>query len=276
MSGLLLCGKRTKNPYIVKEAGIGIYSIEELCYYLYNNTYMLDISFFCDELVDFVTEELELPSLGQKLKYGIKYNSGLANMVTEILSSCEYYSEKECESIAEALNALGSKSQSERMKAKADMLFAHKKYVSAIGVYREILNIKEETQEAEYVANIWNSIGVVYTRQFLYQEAVECFRIACDVDRQEEYFDNMIYAAIFSRDDDLLENLAVQYGIEDDKLEQYMKAMENQKKILVKGDEYEELRNRLLYDGSMELSEYKEGIRRSLDQWKEEYRYING
>lgn len=75
MSGLLLCGKRSATPYIIKEAGINIYSIEELSYYLYNNTYMVGIEFFCDELIAYIADELELPSLGQKLKYGVNHKT---------------------------------------------------------------------------------------------------------------------------------------------------------------------------------------------------------
>ena len=91
MSGLILCGKRSTNPYLIKESGISIYTIEELCYYLYNNTYMITKEFFCNELAEYIKTELELPSLAQKLKYSIDHNGELLQMVMDVLSSNEYY-----------------------------------------------------------------------------------------------------------------------------------------------------------------------------------------
>ena len=43
MSGYILCQvKRAKNPYYISNISTNIYSIEELCYYLYHNIYLLD------------------------------------------------------------------------------------------------------------------------------------------------------------------------------------------------------------------------------------------
>lgn len=272
MSGLLLCGKRTTNPYIIKEAGTNIYSIEELCYYLYNNTYMVSSEFFSKELVNFLEAELELPSLAQKLKYDIDHMADISTMVLEVLKGSDYYAPEEFRSIEKSLTALGSKSKSERMKAMADMLLERKKYISAANAYKDILNSKDEVYEPEFVAGIWNNIGVVYTKQFLFKDAVACFKAACDIDRQEGYFDNLVCAAIFSRDDELLADITAQYEISEEDMDHYLKAIESNRRLLIKSREYMELKDRLLYDGKRELSEYREDIQKILDMWKEEYR----
>ncbi len=275
MSGLLLCGKRTTNPYYIKEAGINIYSIEELCYYLYNNTYMVGQEFFCDELIKFVSDELELPSLGQRLRQKIDYKDTLDTMVMEVLTSVAYYSHDECKGIEETIKALGSKSKPERMKAMADMLLDRMKYVSAAKAYKEILNNRDEVYEAGFVANIWNNLGVVYAKQFLFEDSVNCFKMACDIDRKEEYFDNMVCSAIFSRNDSVLADLTAQYQIGEGMLEQYMKAIESNRKMMVREKDFMELKDKLKYDGRVELAVYNEDIRRVLERWKEEYRQTN-
>lgn len=275
MSGLLLCGKRTTNPYYIKEAGINIYSIEELCYYLYNNTYMVGQEFFCDELIKFVSDELELPSLGQRLRQKIDYKDTLDTMVMEVLTSVAYYSHDECKGIEETIKALGSKSKPERMKAMADMLLDRMKYVSAAKAYKEILNNRDEVYETGFVANIWNNLGVVYAKQFLFEDSVNCFKMACDIDRKEEYFDNMVCSAIFSRNDSVLADLTAQYQIGEGMLEQYMKAIESNRKMMVREKDFMELKDKLKYDGRVELAVYNEDIRRVLERWKEEYRQTN-
>lgn len=275
MSGLLLCGKRAANPYLIIESGINIYSAEELCYYLYNNTYMVGIEFFNDELVSFIADELELPSLGQKLKQKIDYNAGLEALVMEVMSSVGYYSSDECKSMEAIIRALGSKSKPERMKARADMLLDRMCLVSAASAYKDILNDSDEQYEASFVAAIWNNLGIVYSKQFLFEDAVNCYKMACDIDRQEEYFDNLICAAIFARNDQMLLDITAQYQVGGGMMEQYMKAIESHRKMLVREREFMELKDSLKYDGSKELQEYNEGIRRVLDRWKDEYRMIN-
>ena len=45
MSNVIVCeGTLAKTPYFVSEDGINLYSIEELCYYLMTNAYLLDDS----------------------------------------------------------------------------------------------------------------------------------------------------------------------------------------------------------------------------------------
>ncbi len=275
MSGLLLCGKRTANPYVITESGVNIYSIEELCYYLYNNTYMVGIEFFSDELIRFIGEELELPSLAQKLKQKVDYNAGLEALVVEVMSSVGYYSTEEYKSIEATIRALGSKSKPERMKARADMLLDRKCYVSAASAYKDILGDTDEKYEAAFIANIWNNLGVVYSKQFMFEDAVNCYKMACDIDRQESYFDNLICAAIFSRSDKLLLDITNQYLVGSDMLDHYLKAIESNRKLLVREREFIDLKDRLKYDGSQELQAYNDGIRHILDRWKDEYRLIN-
>ena len=275
MSGLILCGKRSTNPYLIKESGINIYTVEELCYYLYNNTYMITKEFFCDELAEYIKTELELPSLAQKLKYSIDHNGELVQMVMDVLSSNEYYTADDRESIEKTLVALGSKSKSERMKARADMLLERKKYLSAANAYKEILAAKDDVYPPDFIATIWNNIGITYTKQFLFEDACRCFKTACDIDRQEDYFDNMVCAAIFSANDNLLDDIVAQYQITEAMLSQYMTAIESNKKELVKSNEFIEINDRLIYDGSKEFLEYKKDVQKIFNLWKEEYRIEN-
>lgn len=275
MSGLILCGKRSTNPYLIKESGINIYTVEELCYYLYNNTYMITKEFFCNELAEYIKNELELPSLAQKLKYSIDHNGELLQMVMDVLSSNEYYTVEDRESIEKTLVALGSKSKSERMKARADMLLERKKYLSAANAYKEILAVKDEVYSSDFIATIWNNIGITYIKQFLFEDACRCFKTACDIDRQEDYFDNMVCAAIFSTNDNLLDDIVAQYQITEAMLSQYMAAIESNKKELVKTKEFTEVKDRLIYDGSKEFIEYKKDVQKIFNLWKEEYRLEN-
>ena len=196
-------------------------------------------------------------------------------MVMDVLSSNEYYSSDDREKIENTLRALGSKSKCERMKARADMLLDRGKVVSAANAYKEILNVQDEVYGVEFVASIWNNIGITYTKQFLFKDACKCFKTACDLDRQEDYFDNMVCAAMFSTDDNLIEDIIAQYQMTDAMVEQYVMAIESNKKTLVRSKEFIDMKSRIIYDGSKELAEYKRDVQKIFNLWKDEYRVEN-
>ena len=64
MSGYILCQtKKAERPYYIENISMNIYSIEELCYYLYHNLYLADHTIFNEELCSWIRDELELPHL---------------------------------------------------------------------------------------------------------------------------------------------------------------------------------------------------------------------
>ena len=67
MSNVIVCeGTLAKTPYFVSEDGINLYSIEELCYYLMTNAYLLDDSFVEIHLAEWIANECSLESLGKR------------------------------------------------------------------------------------------------------------------------------------------------------------------------------------------------------------------
>ena len=69
MSGYILCQtKKAQRPYFIENISMNIYSIEELCYYLYHNLYLADHTVFNEELCNWLRDELELVHLAAKLK----------------------------------------------------------------------------------------------------------------------------------------------------------------------------------------------------------------
>ena len=61
MSGYILCQvKRARLPYYIENISTNIYSIEELCFYLYHNIYLLDSTILNEELCFWIRDELGL------------------------------------------------------------------------------------------------------------------------------------------------------------------------------------------------------------------------
>lgn len=64
MGELLLCNEAiAAMPYYIEGVSINVYSIEELNYYIINNTYLLDDDFMSLELCTWIENHAHLPSL---------------------------------------------------------------------------------------------------------------------------------------------------------------------------------------------------------------------
>ena len=69
MSGYILCQtKKAEVPYYIENISTNIYSLEELCYYLYHNLYLVDSSVINENLCVWISEQLELPRLAAKIR----------------------------------------------------------------------------------------------------------------------------------------------------------------------------------------------------------------
>lgn len=69
MGELLFCHEPIAAlPYYVEGIGINLYSMEELCYYIMGNTYLLDNSFMSEELCTWVEKQMGLYKLAEQLR----------------------------------------------------------------------------------------------------------------------------------------------------------------------------------------------------------------
>jgi len=142
---LLLCGKEAENPYEVEELDLRLYTIEELCYYIYHNVPLLKDDFIDDRLVGFIRRELQLPDMADKIVRFYHSPSDADNTLYMLLSEVGYYSESELQEFQEMLAKKRRKHQPERVKDRADALAEKKRYQAAIRVYK---TLADEEQDA--------------------------------------------------------------------------------------------------------------------------------
>lgn len=76
MSGYILCKTPMASvPYYIKNVGTNIYSIEELCYYLYQNLYLVDESLMNVGLCKWIGRELRMKELARRLSILMEHNT---------------------------------------------------------------------------------------------------------------------------------------------------------------------------------------------------------
>ena len=78
MSGLIYCREpEVKEPYFAREAGLSLYSAEELSYYIVNYVLLLPEDFISERLYRFLGRELGLAELEGKLRHFMKQDADM-------------------------------------------------------------------------------------------------------------------------------------------------------------------------------------------------------
>lgn len=274
MSGLILCSKKSDTPYRITDADINIYSVEELAYYLYNNAYFVDESFFDSSLVEYIDKELSLPKIAQKLNLAMVQKVNFAELVMIIVNSSMYYEEADMKSFEKELKAISSKGMLERMKARADMLLENGKLGSAKKTYMNILqNNVYKKPDKEFYAEVHMGLGKIYSRLYYFKEALEEYEKAYEINDSEEVLQKIIYARLlYGYINDEEADLQKEIEINSELAEKCKEELENCIEKIKSSSEHEKLSQVFIYDGRRNLDDYYENIQNVLDEWKCDYR----
>lgn len=273
MGTMILCRTKTaKRPYRIGGIGIRIYSLEELCYYIYNNVYLLGNDFIDEGLLEFIGEEIGEKQLSERLELLIDKKAGLAELMVTILKYVDYYTVAEIENIKGVLETLSTQNVLERLKARADSFLDNRCYHSAISNYVKILESPVDVSlPAMFYAKVNHNIGVAYTHLFLYKQAVPYFDEAYKIGWHEESKRCSAAAARLALGDNIIER-------EDATEEEYV--LRREIEMLMDNARYsDEYRNissleKLKEDG--QVTEYYQMITEVLDSWKQQYvKYIS-
>lgn len=184
MTGYILCQtKRTEVPFYLENISTNIYSLEELCYFLYNNLYLVDETVIREDLCRWIETELKLPALAAKLRPHLGKFADLQDFLYPIFKEINYLNYEELRSLNSRLAVLEGETLSNRKKLKGDALVQNRMYVNAIRCYRELLSYDEykvlpeqmTDSERDFAAKVYHNLGCAYARLFQMDKALECF-----------------------------------------------------------------------------------------------------
>ena len=222
MSGYILCQvKRAKNPYYISNISTNIYSIEELCYYLYHNIYLLDETIINEQLLVWMKEELHLRRLYQRLyvlplsmfletpDLGYPAWSGATN---KNASNADIKS-----SLGLGIVRFEEQPEIVRKKIKGDYLVDHEKYINAIQVYQETLKDTEENETnmgSQFTGSIYNNMGCAYASLFQMNEALTCFQKANEELHTKASLKSWLFAVYMSKGQDAYEQMCTERKVD--------------------------------------------------------------
>lgn len=168
--------EQAKRPYYIENIRTSIYSLEELCFYLYNNICLIDETIMNERLCDWIRDELHLAKLYRQLYDQLEKKDGAAFFVTPIFREAGYLTSAEMREFQEKLARLEVQNTDMKQKLRGDYLVKEKMFARAVWEYRQILKRKNPGKlGTQFYAGVWNNLGAAYAGLFRFEQAAECF-----------------------------------------------------------------------------------------------------
>ena len=174
MKASLCVGEYCETAYNIEELEIRVYCMEELCYCLKENAFLLDMSIMNDKLVDWIGEECRVRELAKQLYPMVHKQGSLSAFVLTILQYVGIYGEEELQAVAQVLKQGSGLSNLEKRKSQIDYMVEKRKYAAAIRGYDMLLetwsDLEREGRElpaGKVRAAILHNKGVTLTGRML-------------------------------------------------------------------------------------------------------------
>lgn len=188
-------------PYCLPGLEISVYCMEELCYCLKENAFLLDISILNDALPDWIDRECGLHELAKMLYPLIHKRGSLSAFVVTLLNYVGFYDGQTVAEVERLLKQGAGLTGIEKKKSQMDYLVKKKKYIAAIRGYDSLIEKwQEQEREGEplpavsCLAAIWHNKGVALTGLMIYAAAADCFLTAYETDGRTEFYRDYLAA----------------------------------------------------------------------------------
>lgn len=177
MSIRLCIGDYAKKGYEPEHMGMKVYSLEELCFFIKENAYLLDDGFVDDGLGSWLCEECGLQELGEELRKASRKKITLKAYVSIILEYACFFSKEVNLEIESIIVENSSLSIYEKKKARADALVKKGYYGLAGREYGKLLQMLPDDMTL-LKGDIYHGCGVCLGKMFYFNLAGEYFQKA--------------------------------------------------------------------------------------------------
>lgn len=181
---IIFCGKKETKEFVLKEANIRVYTLQELAYFIYNYSMLISNSFISKNLINHIDKEWGYHELATSLNIMFNKKENIANMLKLILSMSNYYTDAEISEYNNNLMELMNLDEVSFINLSGDKLFNLRKYERALNQYEKIMS------KNDYALNM---VGCCYAKLQVYDKAIEYFNQLLEKTGDTKYLKNLFY-----------------------------------------------------------------------------------
>ena len=209
MDARLCVGNYAVRPFCFEGLNLKVYCVEELCFCLKENAYLLDTDIMADRLVDWLGQECGLVDLVGELHHMVHRKGSFSAFVSCILEYTGFYDNETVQKAVQTLKQGAGLNVLEKRKLRIDSLVEQRKFLAAVREYDVLLAGWNEAAEkadtshsgsafaaqqeeqselpgAGLYAAILHNKGIALAGLMRYGEAAENFLAAYETDGKQE------------------------------------------------------------------------------------------
>lgn len=273
-SELYLCmGTLSSTPYFLSGLGVNIYSMDELCYYLCQNAYILDNDFIDVKICDYIRDYLGMEEIAEYIRKMINDKKTLGEIVTSILTMTNYCTEAEIKQIRQILVDNASMSFAAKRKARGDNLLKADKYARAIEEYQFVLSGLSKEEEPELYGAVLHNLGCAYGKLFMLDKAKSYFKRAYDLDGDRESLIMFLICLRLASPKEEYDRIVVKNGYDERVALEALRRLGNAREVDTNTQMGKQMRKVSdLYEEGR-VGEYYKAVSETIESWKVDYRH---
>lgn len=178
-------GNYAQIPYYIAQTDTSVYCVEELCFALCRNTFLLDRGLLDTELVRWLETECGLSELARPLYELVSKNASPSAFVGTILEYVHFGTERARQETEELLRLGADMDSVTRKKNFADYLVENGRFAQAVSEYEKVLAEMPSTNHVMRSELLYNK-GVALCRLFSFEEAAQAYLASCQENPEHE------------------------------------------------------------------------------------------
>lgn len=274
MGKLIQCSSiLAKKPYLFPMTKTRVYSIEEVCYYVRNNIYMMQEEVFDLSFATWLREELGMEETAAKLENMRKDHNNLKDIVVTLCCSCDYYTEEQIDELIAIMDETQDLSQWGKRKIKADNYLKCGSLEQARKEYEGILKCDDMLHASqEDYGRVYHSLGVVCASLGEFKQAAAHFQKAYEKNRKIESMEAYLYSLRLGGLEEEYEKALKELDVSREQQvflhAQYTEGMRQSREKR----SYRQIGRMVELNESGEKEEFQNRVDEMITQWKQEYR----
>ncbi|MBQ4522387.1 MAG: hypothetical protein IJA10_05470 [Lachnospiraceae bacterium] len=275
MGNVIICQTQEgKKPYIFENARIEVYSYEELCYYIYYNIPMLDENTITEKLLQWISEELNLSELSEKIRCRMESQNEVSLYQT-ILGYRSYFTKQEIEVFLVSFEEYQLLTPFEKQKKKADSLLLYKRYMKAFHIYETIamqMGEKENMDQEEkiFLGNIYHNMAVCQGKNLEWEQAKQNFRKAYALNKNTESLKEYFFILKLSAKEEEMQEEEKKFCLSEEFFLDIQDEIEDSEKEIKGMEVYKKFEYAIYNKEHGKYFDYSRRIDAMLEQWKME------
>ncbi|MDF2473606.1 MAG: hypothetical protein K0R21_1388 [Anaerocolumna sp.] len=277
MGRLIVCqGRQTVAPYYYKITNTKVYSIEELCYYIFTNIEILNKGFFGYPLCDWIEEELELPECADKLRKLLDADAMLADLVEVVLCSNGYYTDGEIRQILRYIGEMERLTPFQKKKKKADNYLRYRQFTEAETEYKQILGgTKIGVVTAKEYGDILHNLAVVQLNTVGVAIAATTFKEAYEKNQNVTTLKFYLLALKLSKAEERYQQEIEAYQVDHRLLDEIQSELDEGLREAEQSEEYKVVNTLREYKSAGRITHFYQAAEDIVEHWKIQYRREN-